>query len=161
MTLRITRVLASSPELESFLRAHLHDLEPTAPAESRHALPAGRLLSPGVRLFAATIDGILVGTGALAPVAPAHEELKSMRTAPGHRGRGVGAAVLDALLSDAARRGVRRVSLETGSSEFFAPARRLYARAGFAPCPPFGAYVEDPHSAFFSRAVPVRPAAAG
>jgi putative acetyltransferase len=34
--------------------------------------------------------------------------------------------------------------------EFFAPARRLYAAAGFVPCAPFGAYVEDPNSVFMT-----------
>ena len=34
--------------------------------------------------------------------------------------------------------------------EFFAPARAFYARAGFAPCPPFGSYVDDPNSTFMT-----------
>lgn len=46
---------------------------------------------------------------------------------------------------------MRRVSLETGSMDFFAPARRLYAAAGFAPCAPFGAYRADPNSVFMTR----------
>ena len=43
------------------------------------------------------------------------------------------------------------VSLETGSQPAFAPARALYARFGFLPCGPFGAYVEDPNSSFMTR----------
>jgi putative acetyltransferase len=58
--------------------------------------------------------------------------------------------MLDALLEDARRRGIRQVSLETGSAEFFHPARSLYTRAGFRPCPPFADYLADPHSAFMT-----------
>ena len=37
------------------------------------------------------------------------------------------------------------------SRDFFAPARRLYTRHGFTECGPFGGYVLDPHSRFFTR----------
>ncbi len=55
------------------------------------------------------------------------------------------------ILEEARRRAYRRISLETGSSEAFAPARTLYARQGFRPCGPFGGYVEDPFSFFMTR----------
>lgn len=151
MTIVIDRVSASTPELEVFLAAHLRDMEQTAPPESRHALDMSALLAPGVRLFAATADGALVGTGALAALEPGHEELKSMRTAPTMRGRGVGSAMLCALVDDARSRGVGRISLETGASDFFWAAHRLYSKAGFDECEPFGPHVEDPHSLFLTR----------
>jgi putative acetyltransferase len=53
-------------------------------------------------------------------------------------------------------RGYERLSLETGSMAGFAPARRLYESFGFACCPPFGDYVEDPHSVFMT--LRLRPA---
>jgi putative acetyltransferase len=59
--------------------------------------------------------------------------------------------VLGRLVELAAERGYGRVSLETGTQEFFAPARRLYARHGFAERGPFGGYVLDPHSVFMTR----------
>ena len=149
MTIRIDRVRSSTPELEAFIAAHLRDMEPTAPPASRHAQGTARLLAPDARLFVA-FDDALVGTGALVPVEPEHEELKSMRTAPSRRGRGIGAAMLDALLGDARSRGIRRVSLETGAADFFWPAHRLYAKAGFDECEPFGSYAEDPHSLFLT-----------
>jgi len=34
--------------------------------------------------------------------------------------------------------------------DFFAPARRFYAAAGFEPCAPFGSYVVDPNSTFMT-----------
>jgi putative acetyltransferase len=66
------------------------------------------------------------------------------------RGRGVGTALLRQVLDEARARGYRRVSLETGTHAFFTPAHQLYAAHGFLPCAPFGTYVEDPHSRFFT-----------
>jgi putative acetyltransferase len=57
------------------------------------------------------------------------------------------------MLAEAKRRGYTRVSLETGSMEFFRPARALYARFGFAPCPPFADYRADPNSVFMTKAL--------
>lgn len=141
------------PELLGFLQAHLDDLAPTAPPESRHALDVEGLRRPGVRMWVARDGERLVGTVALAPLERGHEELKSMRTAPESRGRGVGGALLRHALDDARSRGIARVSLETGSMAFFAPARSLYRRAGFVDCAPFGVYVEDPNSTFLTLAL--------
>ncbi|TDO93033.1 GNAT family N-acetyltransferase [Enemella evansiae] len=148
--LTITRADFGDPALQSFLQAHLDDLEPTAPVESRHALELGELQRDGIRLWVALRAGVLVGTGALAALEPGHEELKSMRTDPAHRGAGIASALLRVLLADARDRGIERISLETGSMAFFAPARRLYARHGFIECRPFGSYVEDPNSTYLT-----------
>ena len=147
---QITRADFGDPRLAAFLQAHLDDMEPTAPPESRHALDLTALHGDGVRLWVgADADGI-IGTVALARVDDGHEELKSMRTEPRLRGTGVATRLLTHALDDARRRGVSRVSLETGSMEFFAPARRFYARSGFVPCEPFGSYVDDPLSSFMT-----------
>jgi putative acetyltransferase len=58
--------------------------------------------------------------------------------------------MLTHILEEARRRSYRRLSLETGSVEAFAPARSLYARFGFKPCAPFAEYVEDPYSVFMT-----------
>lgn len=138
------------PSLAAFLQAHLDDIAPTAPKESRHALDLSELGMPSVRLWVARHRAEVVATGALARLEPGHEELKSMRTVPHLRGRGIARALLDHLIRDATGRGISRISLETGSMDFFAPARRLYAGAGFVECPPFGDYSDDPNSAFMT-----------
>jgi len=74
-----------------------------------------------------------------------------MRTPQLLRRRGAGRAVLAHIISVAAGRGYRRLSLETGSIEAFVPAQKLYASFGFSLCGPFGSYREDPHSVFMSR----------
>ena len=150
----IIRADFADPRLAAFLQAHLDDMEPTAPPESRHALDLSGLQRDDVRLWVATDGDRLVGTAALAALGDGHEELKSMRTDPQLRGRGIASRLLVHLLDDARSRRVERVSLETGSMEFFAPARAFYARAGFDPCPPFGSYVGDPHSTFMTLVLP-------
>ena len=73
-----------------------------------------------------------------------------MHTVEAARGRGLGRAMLDHLLATARERGMLRVSLETGSMPAFTPARGLYARAGFTPCPPFGDYRASVNSTFMT-----------
>jgi putative acetyltransferase len=58
--------------------------------------------------------------------------------------------MLEHLIGIARERGVRRVSLETGSVSAFAPARSLYASARFKLCEPFGDYIPSPHSTFMT-----------
>ena len=60
---------------------------------------------------------------------------------------------LDALSAIARAEGLTRISLETGSFDHFAPARRLYARHGFTDCPPFADYRPDPNSVFMTLAL--------
>lgn len=111
-----------------------------SPAEFAFALDHDRLVDPDVTLFGLRVDGELLAVGALKRLDDDHAELKSMHTAEEARGRGLGRRMLDHLLTTARARGYRRVSLETGSTDEFAPARSLYASSGFAACPPFADY---------------------
>lgn len=138
------------PRIIGFIGDHLRDLGPTGPEDSQHALGVERLRAPGVRVWAATDGVVVTGTVALAPLTDHHEELKGMRTDPERRGEGIAAALLRYALADANGRGVERVSLETGTADFFAPARNLYLRFGFRECGPFGVYGEDPHSLYMT-----------
>lgn len=151
MTVQFQRADFDDPQLSGFLQAHLDDLAPTAPADSRHALDLGALRHPSVRLWIGRDRDAVVATGALAHLEAGHEELKSMRTDPARRGEGIARRMLGLLLEDARARGVGRVSLETGSMEFFAPARALYEQAGFTRCGPFGSYRDDPNSTYLTR----------
>lgn len=142
---------AEQPDFPGWVQAHQDETAPTAPPESRHALDVEDFSRPGMRLWLARDrSNRIVGSLALAPVAEGHEELKSMRVEPSMRGRGLGGALLETALADAAARGIERVSLETGSMAFFEPARSVYRRAGFTECGPFGAYAEDPLSVFMT-----------
>lgn len=146
----ISRAEFDDPELAAFLQAHLDDLAPTAPFASRHALDLTALRRPGVRLWVARDRDELVGTGALAHLEPAHEEMKSMRIDPTRRRSGIASMMVAHLIEDARARRMERISLETGSMAFFAPARALYRKHGFVACSPFGDYREDANSTFMT-----------
>jgi putative acetyltransferase len=127
----IARADFTDPRLAAFLQAHLDDIEPTAPPESRHALDLTALQGDGVRLWVATDAHGIVGTVALAAVDDGHEELKSMRTEPRVRGTGVATRLLAELAWAAIERGCEALTLEVRASNTGAQA--LYRRFGFAP----------------------------
>lgn len=140
----------TGPGIVALLAEHLADMRATSPPESVHALDLDGLRGPAVTVWTVSDGATVVGCGALQLVGPAHGEIKSMRTAATHRGRGIGTAVLVHLIAQAHARGLRRLSLETGTQDFFAPARALYARHGFVPCAPFADYTDDPNSAYLT-----------
>ncbi|WP_459645102.1 GNAT family N-acetyltransferase [Kineococcus sp. NUM-3379] len=142
----------AGPAIAEFLTEHLQDMRSVSPPESVHALDLDALRRPDVTFWTVLdASGAVAGCAALKELDPAHGEVKSMRVAPAHRGTGLATRLLEHLLTEARRRGYRRISLETGSMGFFAPARALYARHGFTACGPFGSYREDPHSVFMTR----------
>jgi putative acetyltransferase len=136
----------TGPDIAALLRLHLDEMHQWSPPESVHAMPIERLRQPDVTFFAAWHGARLAACGAIKHLAADHGELKSMRAHPDYRGKGAGKAILLHLLDEAAKRGYRRVSLETGRPEPFLPARRLYESHGFAECPPFADYTEDAFS---------------
>lgn len=138
------------PDVRQLVDEHLADMFATSPPESVHALVEDALMAPGVTFWTARRDGELVGCGALKELDPDHVELKSMRTTTAARGTGVGKALLVCLVAEGRLRGYSRLSLETGTQDYFAPARGLYASQGFTRCGPFADYAEDPHSAYFT-----------
>ncbi len=140
----------TSPAVHALLEEHLAEMRRVTPPESVHALDLEALRRPEVTFWSAWEGEELMGCAALKELDPTHGEVKSMRTAPLYRGRGVARALLEHLLAEARRRGYRRLSLETGSFPFFDPARRLYASFGFAPCAPFADYREDPNSFYMT-----------
>ena len=118
----------SGPEIVALLKAHLADMARHSPPENGHALDLDDLRRPDVTMFSASEVGALLGCGALKELDPRHGEIKSMRAAEAHLRRGVGARILVRLIDEARRRGYRRLSLETGSTDFYVPARALYLR---------------------------------
>jgi len=143
----------SGPEVAALLTQHLAEMHDNSPACSVHALDLDALRDPSVTFWSAREDSELAGCAALKELDPAHGEIKSMRTATHRTGRGIASMLLNHLIAEADARGYQRLSLETGTADYFAPAQRLYARHGFELCAPFADYVEDPHSVFMTRAL--------
>jgi len=140
-----------SPEVLALLREHLSSIAPTAPAESRHALDLSGLRGSDITFWSIWDGPVLAGFGALKHLTESHAEVKSMRTAASHLRQGVASKMLQHIIQAAAARGYSRLSLETGSMEFFEAGRRLYTSFGFVPCSPFGNYKPDPNSVFMTR----------
>jgi len=140
----------SGPAVAELLAEHLCEMNQHSPPESVHALDLEDLKQPEITFWTIWSGDELVGCGALKELDPKHGEIKSMRTAPAFRGKGVGKLMLRHLLEEAGRRGFERLSLETGSMGAFEPARRLYESHGFSYCGPFADYALDPNSVFMS-----------
>jgi putative acetyltransferase len=141
----------SGPEIAAFLNEHVEEMKSITPPESVHALDLGKLRAGDVTFWSATDDGSVVACGAIKRLDQAHAELKSMRTASHRKRSGLASMLLKHILTEARRMGFTRLSLETGSTEFFLPARRLYEKFGFEYCGPFADYRPDPHSVFMTR----------
>ena len=121
------------------------------PKESVHAIDLGELQKGDISFFSLTVNGEVGAIGALKRMSATEAELKSMHVASVLRGQGVGRALLDGLIAHARDQRIKRLWLETGAALEFAPARSLYASAGFVECGPFGTYTPDPVSIFMTR----------
>ncbi|KOO12765.1 acetyltransferase [Vibrio xuii] len=141
----------SGGEVIELLEEHLADMYATSPPESVHALDVDALKSPDITFFSGWVNGELQGCLAIKQLTPRHVELKSMRTSNSSRKSGVATKLLIHALNTAIDKGYRKVSLETGTQQFFQPARNLYEKFGFTYCEPFANYELDPHSHFMTR----------
>lgn len=85
---------------------------------------------PGTRHYVAagTPDGVVIGYAGLAATDDA-ADVMTLAVAPEHQGTGVGRAMLENLLEDAARRGVHEVFLEVDADDDAAIG--LYESFGF------------------------------
>jgi putative acetyltransferase len=138
------------PRVLALLDLHVARARSETARGSAHALDASGLKSPEVSFWTVWEDDAVVGVGALKQLSPDHGEIKSMYTVESARRRGVGSAVLQHIMTQARERRMRRLSLETGSWAYFAPARTFYGRHGFIECPPFAGYKPDPNSVFMT-----------
>ncbi|HEU5475338.1 MAG TPA: GNAT family N-acetyltransferase [Actinophytocola sp.] len=143
----------SGTEIAEFLNEHVREMLSITPPESKHALDLDGLRRPEVTFWSMMDGDVLVGCGAIKRLDAEHAELKSMRTATTRKRGGIASRLLEHILAEARRMGFTRISLETGSADFFRPARSLYEKYGFGYCEPFGDYRLDPHSVFMTRAL--------
>jgi putative acetyltransferase len=132
------------------LRIHLTKSRANSAPGSAHALDVAGLQAPGISFWTMWESDTLLGCGALKRLSAGHGEVKSMHTAETVRRRGVGSTMLRHIIAQARSRGMARLSLETGSRDFFRPARTLYARHDFVECEPFADHVLDPSSVFMT-----------
>lgn len=151
--MRILRGDLADPRIIALLRYHFDRCHEVTPPGSAHVFDVSRLAAPDIDFWAAWEGGILLGVGAMKPIDARNGEVKSMHTASAARRRGVASALLSHIIDTSRARGLTRLSLETGSFEYFAPAVALYKSHGFEDCAPFGDYRPDPNSLFLTREI--------
>lgn len=149
MNIRIDDLLGT--DIAALLEEHITDMKSLSPPESKHALDLNGLRNPEITFWTLWEGHKLAGCGALKELNKEHGEIKSMRTSRVFLRRGVAAKVLSHIIQVAQERGYKRLSLETGSMDYFKPAHRLYESFGFVPCRPFGDYKLDPNSVFMTK----------
>lgn len=138
----------ADPKVRDLLRIHLEGMRASSPPGHVFALDWSGLQSPDITFWTIWNGDDLLGCGALKTLDASTGEIKSMRTAPQHLGKGAGAAMLEHIIATARERGYRRLSLETGSGDAFAPALALYRKYGFANGGAFGDYLKSPFNQF-------------
>ncbi len=138
----------TSPQTLHLLRLHLAGMNATSPPGHVYALDLTGLKRPDITVWSVWDGDAICGIGALRQLDEAVGEVKSMRTHPAHLRKGVGRLLLEHIIEVARRRGLRRLSLETGSGAAFQPALRMYRQRGFVPGEVFGDYVANGFNQF-------------
>lgn len=140
----------SGKEIFSLLQEHLEDMKATSPPESKHALDLDGLKDSSVKFWTIWDGKELAGCGAFKILDTEHAEIKSMRTSNQYQNKGVASKLLIHIIEQAKLVGLKKLSLETGSMDYFIPAHGLYKKHGFSFCGPFSNYIADPNSIFMS-----------
>ena len=112
------------------------------------ALDLPGLSAPNVTVWTVWHRDEIAGIGALKDLGDRTGELKSMRTHPNFLRRGVAATLLEHIVCAARARGMERLSLETGSGQYFDPALSLYRKRGFIDGEAFADYERSPFNQF-------------
>ena len=139
------------PEVNQLLKKHFIELRAASPEGSAHVLDIPGLKIPSIKFWSLWEKNQLIGCGALKFLDKDHGEFKSIRIHDNFRGKGYGSKIVNHLINEAKNLKIKRLSIETGSGDFFAPARKLFDNCGFKPCPPFAHYKEDINSLYLTK----------
>ena len=139
-----------NPEVNQLLNKHFIELRSVSPEGSTHVLDIKGLQDKSIKFWSIYENDELIGCGALKFLDPKHGELKSIRVADPFRNKGNGEKIIKALIEKSRQLNIQKISVETGSGDFFIPARKLFKNSGFKECKPFSHYVDDPNSCYMS-----------
>ena len=140
-----------NPEVNELLKKHFIELRSASPEGSAHVLDISGLKVPSIKFWSLWEKSQLIGCGALKFLDENHGEFKSIRVHDNFRGKGYGIKIINHLINEAKNLKIQKLSIETGSGDFFAPARKLFDNCGFEPCPPFAHYKEDINSLYLTK----------
>jgi len=92
-------------DVRELLQVHLNFCREVTPTEHSFALDIDKFREPGITLFGARENGVLLGVGALKDLRNGEAELKSMHTLKAARGKGIATAMVAHLLAYAKAEG--------------------------------------------------------
>ena len=138
------------PEVNKLLKKHFIELRSVSPEGSTHVLDIPGLKVSSIKFWSLWENEKLIGCGALKFLDENQGEFKSIRIADSFRKNGLGVKIIDHLINEAKKLNIKKISVETGSGDFFSSARKLFKKCGFKPCKPFAHYKEDSNSCYFS-----------
>ena len=155
--MKIQRGGLDDPRVSELVETHMNLARIETAPGSNHALDLKGLKGSEVEFWSMWENGELVAIGAVQRLSADHYEIKSMHTISNKRRDGIGSKMLLHIIDFARAEGAKRLSLETGSWEYFRPARALYLKHGFIECEPFADYVLDPNSVFMTLDLSIQP----
>ena len=142
-----------NPEVLELLNKHFIELRSVSPEGSAHVLDIEGLKDQNIKFWSLWEDNLLMGCGALKFLNKEHGEFKSIRVEDRFRNKDNGIKILKHLIFEAKKLNIKRISVETGTGDFFTPARKLFNKCGFKLCKPFAHYKEDPNSCYMSMLI--------
>ena len=137
-------------EVHELLTKHFIELRSVSPEGSAHVLDIAGLKDPSIKFWSLWENEQLIGCGALKFLGIDHGEIKSIRVHDQFRKKGKGLKVMHHLINNAKKLNIKKLSLETGSGDFFKNARKLFKYCGFKRCEPFAHYKVDANSCYLS-----------
>ena len=140
-------------EVNELLTKHFVELRAASPEGSAHVLDIPGLKVSSIKFWSLWDDEKLIGCGALKFLEKEHGEFKSIRIHDNFRKQGKGIEVINHLMNEAKKLKIRRLSIETGASDFFIPARKLFKKTGFTVCEPFAHYKKDINSVYLTKLI--------
>ncbi len=142
-----------NPEVNKLLAKHFIELKAASPDGSAHVLDIPGLKDPSIKFWSLWENDRIFGCGALKLLSKDHGEFKSIRIHDNFKNQGKGIKVIKHLIDEAKKLKIKRISLETGASKFFDPARKLFEKCDFTPCKPFAHYKEDVNSIYLTKLI--------
>ena len=140
-------------EVLELLDKHFIELRSVSPEGSAHVLDIEGLKDQNIKFWSLWEGNLLMGCGALKLLNKEHGEFKSIRVEDRFRKKDNGIKILKHLIFEAKKLNIKKISVETGTGDFFTPARKLFNKCGFKLCKPFAHYKEDANSCYMSMLI--------
>jgi GNAT superfamily N-acetyltransferase len=148
MLLRIVPVVTDAyrGEIRELFEEYLSFLQPLYKREfdvsfdvhsllERSMVELDRFMPPHGHILLAYADTRLAGCVCLRTISKELGEIKRMYVRSEQRGKGIGRALVEAIIAEARADGFTRLRLDT--APFLPEAQRLYRSVGFTPTPPY------------------------